>query len=100
MEGQAKLDFLEWLEIQDLAPYVVMFDVIPEFVKHSYIIKWLDEINYIIEVQFERNTNQYFGYVLDLINGIKLNVSGNYHSRFEFNQSAIEKANEIYNANN
>ena len=97
LTGNAKEDFGKWLEIQEVAPYRVMFDTIPDFIQIAYIVEWLDAERILYEVQYERNTNQFFGCVIDFKKGVRSDVTGNFHNRKDCHRESIIKANEIYN---
>lgn len=97
-KSKASDDFYEWLELQEVAPYKVMFEDIPEFIQISYLIEWLDSILIIIETDYERLSKQYYGNVIDYRNckNIKVDFSNNFGNRTSVLKSAIEKVFEIY----
>jgi len=102
LTNKAKIDFLNWLDKQDLAPYRVMFDDIPKFIQTAYIIQWLDEIGLIIEIDYERASKQYFGNLLNCLKSTitRQDISNNFNSRTSFEEEGIKQANLIYNENN
>jgi len=99
LKGKSLELFETWLNNQEVAPYFVMFDSLPKIIQCAYIIDWFDNINIIFEIQYERNTKQYFGSVTDVEKGIKQDVSGNFKSRVLAMQKAIEIAVELINNN-
>ena len=100
LTNKCKQNFEKWLEIQEVAPYKQMFWDIPTSVKHTYLQNFFDQEKIIFEIQYERNTNQYWGSVTDFIKGIKVDITGNFKSREKATNSAVEKQNELYNLRN
>jgi len=94
LTGKAKEHFLEWLDKQDLAPYRVMFDSIPEFVQLAYIVEWLDQSDF--KVCTEPILGSEFR-VFVLRKNIHYWIDGRFTDRNSATISIIQKSNEIYN---
>jgi hypothetical protein len=98
--GNAKVSFEKWLDIQDVAPYKVMFYDIPKIVQNAYITEWFDTIGITIDVIprlgvdkiiiFSPNT---FWYERELM----LDEHNEFKTRNEAITKAIETAVEMYN---
>jgi hypothetical protein len=94
LNGKAKQDFEKWLDIQEVAPYKVMFWDIPKIVQVAYIVEWFDSIGFHIGRDTVDNywlENSTFFERLE-INGY------DYIVILKSISEAIEKANELYNA--
>ena len=97
LSGKTKEHFLNWLEIQDLAPYKVMFDSIPEFVQISYIVQWLDSVD--LKVCVEPILGGEFRiFVLD--SNFHDWVDDRYSDRISAYKEIIKKCDTIYNGQN
>lgn len=58
-EKLIELKFLDWLAELDVAPYPVMFWDIPEFIRNSYVQKWLRE-KYNTHIEIRNHENKWY----------------------------------------
>lgn len=93
LNGKAKYDFERWrFEISNLD-----YNLLPKYLKQALIINWFDSIGLNILLTCEYD----FGYqILEDRYGIEEEVKKWYETRELANESAIKKANEIYNNKN
>jgi len=94
LTGTAKDHFLSWLDLQDLAPYRVMFDSIPEFIQLAYIVQWLDTVK--LRICIEPILGGEFR-VFALYKSEHTWIDDRYSDRTSATKNIIQKANEIYN---
>lgn len=85
LTDKTKEDFIVWLNIQEIAPYAVMFDDLPKSVKKAYIINWLDSL--------QHEGERYFLQVFEKSFAIKTNFMG----FDDITDQAIEICNNHYN---
>lgn len=92
LTGQAKEDFIQYLENGNHTPWLVFFESLPEIVRNAYIIEWFDDENINInttpfDYQVIHDNKEYNSYknVVD-------------HDRTEVQRLAIIIANKIYNS--
>ncbi len=87
--------FLDWLDTQEIAPYRVMFDTIPVAVQVGYILDWLESIDVVLDLEYERYSNQYYSKIINKTKGIRVDCSGNFKTRLEATIESIKKVNEV-----
>ncbi len=108
LNGKAKQDFEKWLDIQEVAPYKVMFWDIPKIVQVAYIVEWLDSVDFYLDIEIvkDRMLGYVRGFDSSVIFTLHVDLMTNnsdclkddiYDTRAEAVLKAIQKANEVYN---
>lgn len=93
LTDKAKTDFEKWLTENDHAPWVAFFDTLPDVVKFAYIIEWLDIVHLHINTFYVSEIYTYSA-SWEVTRCVKME---HFKTRTEAVQSAIIKANELYN---
>lgn len=98
LTDKCKKDFLIWLKAQDVAPYPVMFDELPDIIKKTYIIEYFDSVGIHISIKVFKDHCNDIGFEYSVVSKKNDSEIKYLHSRSLAIDLAIEKANEIYNA--
>jgi hypothetical protein len=98
LTNNSKVKFETWLGNEEVAPYKVIFYNTPIEIQHTYFIKFLNSVGIILEVQYERISKQFFGSVLEISKGLKVDIINNFKSRERVINLGIEEADKILNA--
>jgi len=99
LTGKTKEDFYNWLEKQDLAPYKVMFESIPEFVQMCYIQEFMDMMGYCIVILPSQRVKNRFAIRLEsykLLESVK-QTHFKFGTRTEALKYSIGQFDEFYN---
>lgn len=86
-------DFNEWRWENNT--HHIEFDLLPEILKYALIVDWLDYVSIVIDINSEYYDGYHFWWELNISNA-EISESG-FETRKEALQSAIKRANEIYN---
>ncbi len=97
LEDKFKKDFEKWLDEQKIAPYKNLFEDIPVEVQFGYLENFAFENDIIFESSYERNTNQYYGSVINVSRGLRVDVSNNIKTPNKFKLRLIEELIILYN---
>lgn len=90
-------DFENWLDQQAVAPYKAIFNDIPLEVQYAYIENFAFEKGYTIEINYERNTKQYFANILFTEKNLRVDISNNIKTPIKIKTEIINKLKQLYN---
>lgn len=96
LTDKAKIDFENYLQNNDHTPWIVFFDTLPDVVKNSYIIEWLDSVGIFVFAEFQEHLLQFTGKVKDTVSKNRVDINL-YSNRDGALKQSILVANDLYN---